>query len=113
MEQAINPDSLAQLRDLMGDALDDVLRTFIDYMPEQVDSLSSAINAKDADAVFNVAHKMKSSCGSIGATGLAQVAEEIEMIGRAGSTENTMVLFEKFRDLYTEVDALLKAELEK
>ena len=113
MEQAINPDSLAQLRELMGDALDDVLRTFIDYMPEQVDSLGSAINTNDAEAVFNVAHKMKSSCGSIGATGLAQVAEEIEMIGRAGSTENTRVLFEKFRDLYTEVDAVLKAELEK
>ena len=113
MEQALNMDALAELRELMGDGLNDVIRTFIDYMPEQVDSLSSAINAKDADTVFNVAHKMKSSCGSIGATGLAQLAEEIEMIGRSGTTENTPVLFEKFRDLYSEVDAQLKAELEK
>ena len=113
MQQALNTDALAELRELMGDALNDVIRTFIDYMPEQVDSLSSAINTKDADTVFNVAHKMKSSCGSIGAIGLAQLAEEIEMIGRSGTTENTSVLFEKLRDLYTEVDAQLKAELEK
>ena len=113
MEPALNMDSLAALRDLMGDGLDDVLRTFVDYMPEQIDSLNSAIDARDAETVFNVAHKMKSSCGSIGAAGLAKLAEEIELIGRSGTTDNTRVLFEKFRDLYDEVDVQLKAELEK
>lgn len=111
MEQALNMDALTELRDLMGDSLDEVLQTFIDYMPTQIDLLANAIRDDDAEQVFNVAHKMKSSCGSIGAHELAQLAEKIEMIGRSGTTENASTLLEEFKSLYVRVDAFLKSEL--
>ena len=111
MEEAIKMDALNQLRNLMGDSLNDVLQTYIDYIPGQLDELTRAISNDDADGVFNLAHKMKSSSSSIGALGLAHVAEQIELIGRSGSTDGTAELLEKLKGMYAEAETLLREQL--
>jgi len=113
MEQAIKIEALDELRSLMGDSLDEVLQTFIDYMPGQADDLSKAITNDDAESVFNIAHRMKSSSSSIGALNLAHMAEQIELIGRSGSTEGAAELLEKLQGLYADVEVLLREELKK
>ena len=113
MEEAIKMDALTELRSLMGDSIKEVLQTFIDYVPGQIDELTNAISEDDAERVFNLAHKMKSSSSSIGALGLAHVAEEIELIGRTGSTEGTAELLEKLKGLYAGAETLLREELDK
>ena len=111
MEEAIKMDALNELRSLMGDSLNDVLQTYIDYIPGQLDELTRAISNDDADGVFNLAHKMKSSSSSIGAIGLAQVAEQIELIGRSGSTDGTAELLEQLKGMYADAESVLRAEL--
>ena len=113
METAIKIEALNELRSLMGDSLDEVLQTFIDYVPGQIDELSTAVMNEDADSVFNLAHKMKSSSSSIGALGLAQMAEQIELIGRAGSTEGTAELLEKLKGMYSDAEVFLREQLKK
>ncbi len=113
MEEAIKLDALTELRSLMGDSINEVLQTFIDYVPGQIDELSEAINDDNADGVFNLAHKLKSSSSSIGALGLAHVAEEIELIGRSGSTEGTAELLEQLKGMYAGAETLLREELRK
>jgi len=113
MGQALNTEALNELRDLMGEALDEVLQTFIDYLPGQIEELSRAVNHQDANGVFNLAHRMKSSSSSIGAFGLASVAEEIEMIGRTGSTEGAAELLERLKHLYSDAESVVRAELLK
>ena len=113
MEQAIKMEALDELRSLMGDAVDEVLQTFIDYVPGQIDELGKAIINGDAESVFNIAHRMKSSSSSIGALGLAHAAEQIELIGRSGSTEGTAELLDNVKDLYTDVETLLREQLKK
>jgi HPt (histidine-containing phosphotransfer) domain-containing protein len=113
MEEAINSEALDELRSLMGESLDEVLQTFIDYVPDQINELSMAVNNGDAESVFNLAHKMKSSSSSIGALGLAHTAEQIELIGRAGSTEGTVELLEKLKGMYSDAEVLLRQELKK
>jgi HPt (histidine-containing phosphotransfer) domain-containing protein len=113
MEEAINAEALDELRSLMGESLDEVLQTFIDYVPDQINELSKAVFNNDADGVFNLAHKMKSSSSSIGALGLANTAEQIELIGRAGSTEGTVELLEQLKGMYADAEVLLREELKK
>jgi len=113
MEEAINLEALDELRSLMGESLDEVLQTFIDYVPDQINELSKAVFNNDADGIFNLAHKMKSSSSSIGALGLAHTAEQIEMIGRAGSTEGTVELLEQLKGMYADAEVLLREELKK
>ncbi len=113
MEQAIKMEALDELRSLMGDSLDEVLQTFIDYLPGQIDELSKAIINDDAESVFNTAHRMKSSSSSIGALGLAHTAEQIELIGRSGTTDGTAELLEKLKGLYADAETLLREQLKK
>lgn len=113
MEQALNMEMLIELRNLMGDALNEVLQTFIDYVPGQIDELSLAVSNNDADSIFNLAHRMKSSSSSIGAFGLASVAEQIEIIGRSGTTEGSAELLEKLKHLYSDTETLVREELAK
>ena len=113
MEEAIKMDALSELRNLMGDSLDDVLQTYIDYIPGQIEELDRAIDNDDADSVFNLAHKMKSSSSSIGALGIAQLAEQIELIGRGGSTDGTNELLQQLKGLYADAEALLREQLNK
>lgn len=113
MEEAINSEALDELRSLMGESLNEVLQTFIDYVPDQINELSKAVFNNDADGVFNLAHKMKSSSSSIGALGLAHTAEQIELIGRAGSTEGAAELLEQLKGMYSDAEVLLLEELKK
>ena len=113
MDQALNIEALNELRNLMGDALNEVLQTFVDYVPGQIDELSQAVSNDDAYGVFNLAHKMKSSSSSIGADGLAAVAEQLEVIGRSGTTEGTPELLAKLKHLYSDAESLVRKELAK
>jgi HPt (histidine-containing phosphotransfer) domain-containing protein len=113
MEEAINIEALDELRSLMGDSLNEVLQTFIDFVPDQINELSKAVINDDAESVFNLAHKMKSSSSSIGALGLAHTAEQMELIGRAGSTEGTVELLEQLKGMYSDAEVLLREELKK
>jgi HPt (histidine-containing phosphotransfer) domain-containing protein len=113
MEEAINSEALDELRSLMGESLNEVLQTFIEYVPDQINELSKAVFNNDADGVFNLAHKMKSSSSSIGALGLAHTAEQIELIGRAGSTEGAAELLEQLKGMYSDAEVLLREELKK
>ena len=112
-EHIANTEALNELRSLMGEALNEVLQTFIDYVPGQIDELSLAVTNQDAYSVFNLAHKMKSSSSSIGAFGLASVAEKIEMIGRSGTTEGTAELLEQLKSLYSDAENIVREELAK
>ena len=59
--------------------------------PTQVDAIEAAVAADDAAALVRPAHTLKSSSATVGAMRLAAAARELEMAGRAGSTESAHV----------------------
>jgi ribosomal protein S28E/S33 len=56
---------------------------------------------------------MKSSSSSIGASGLASVAEQIEIIGRTGSTQGAAELLVKLKTMYSDAETILHQQLNK
>lgn len=74
-----------EMKEMMGEAFKDVISLTVNTLPEQLTLLDEAIKQKNAEAIFNSAHRIKSASGTIGASGLAQKAEAIEMMGRAGN----------------------------
>jgi len=101
-----------EMKGVMGDVLKELIETFIDYMPGQLNDLNNAIDTNDADQVFSIAHRIKSSSNSIGALGLAETAEAIELIGRAGKTDGANSHFSTLSEQLAEVNVFLKQELE-
>lgn len=59
-----------------------MVELFISTMPSNVDALDQAIKAKDWEATWKAAHKMKSTIDSMQIVSLKQVIRDIEMAGR-------------------------------
>jgi histidine phosphotransfer protein HptB len=68
----------------------ELVETYIADTPAQLEAMTSAVEADDADALVRPAHTLKSSSATVGAMRLSSVARELEMAGRAGGLEATV-----------------------
>jgi len=110
-QTAMDTAAFSEMKELMGDTFKDIIAMCLQSLPEQLTEIEMAIKNQDADTLFHIAHKMKSSCGSIGAFGLAEKAEVIELIGRRDSTQGTNEAFAELQSSLEEVLTLLKEEI--
>ncbi len=60
---------------------------FQDDTPDRLDGLEKALAAGDAQATAELAHALKGAAGTIGATRLRGLAQELEKEGKSGSVE--------------------------
>lgn len=111
-QPAMDAGAFAEMKEMMGDAFKDVVSMCLQSLPEQSDQLALAIADNNADEIFNIAHRMKSSCGSIGAFGLAEKAEAIEKIGRNGSVDGASEALRELQHALDEVLVKLKDALD-
>jgi len=110
-QTAMDAAAFSEMKELMGDAFKDIIAMCLQSLPEQLTEIEMAINNQDANTLFHIAHKMKSSCGSIGAFGLAEKAEILELIGRRGSTQDSNEAYAELQSSLEEVLTLLKEEM--
>ncbi len=110
-QTAMDAAAFSEMKELMGDTFKDVLTLCTETLPEQLDAIETAIQTKNAESLFNFSHKMKSASGSIGAFGLAEKAEIIELIGRDGSTQVSDQAITDLRDATEQVLSIINAEL--
>lgn len=61
-----------------------VLGKFQERFPQQVAELEGLLETKDAERLATVAHRMKGNSANVSATGLQQIAAEIEDLCREG-----------------------------
>jgi len=110
-QAAIDTNAFAEMKELMGDTFKDVITMCLQSLPVQLNDIEASIQNQNAEAIFNASHKMKSSCGSIGAFGLAEKAEAIELISRNGSAEIPAEIFNELCEATNQVVSILDAEL--
>ena len=110
-QPAMDAAAFTEMKELMGEAFEDIITMCLQSLPEQLTEIETAIKNQDADIIFKISHKMKSSCGSIGAFGLAEKAEAVELIGRQGSTQGANEAFTELQSSLEEVLTILKKEI--
>lgn len=110
-QTAMDASAFSEMKELMGDTLNEVISLCLQSLPEQLNAIEDAIDKNNAESLFNVSHKMKSASGSIGAFGLAQKAETLEMIGRDGSTQVSDQAIDELRDATRQVITFLNSEM--
>lgn len=101
----------SEMKEIMEEVLPELLKTFIDYMPGLLNDLNKAIAENEPDQLFGISHRMKSSCNSLGALGVARTCESIEMIGRAGNTDGASELSGQLKEELGEVLEFFEEEL--
>ena len=110
-QTAMDASAFSEMKEMMGDTFKEVLLLCIETLPEQLSAIENAIETRDAESLFNISHKMKSSSGSIGAFGLAEKAEVIELIGRDGSTQVPDRAISELRDATRQVLSIISQEI--
>jgi CheY-like chemotaxis protein len=109
----LDPRALEQIRALQQPGAPDLVATvialYLDSARKLTEQISSAVAAGDADATRLAAHALKSSSGNVGATGLVEIARQLEALGREKQLDAARPLVSQMADEYQQVVVALKA----
>jgi len=84
----ISPSAFAELKAMSGDELiNELIDAFLEEAPNMLAAMQAALAVHDVDAFRRNAHSLKSNAETFGATALAAIARELEVMARAGSIE--------------------------
>jgi len=67
------------------DLVQKIAQKFAETGPNMVAQVKDAVASRDADAVYRAAHQLKGASATMGAVKLANIAADIEMLGREGN----------------------------
>jgi HPt (histidine-containing phosphotransfer) domain-containing protein len=103
----VNPDRLQEVA--MGDDefLSELIDLYLRDAPTQLEALGEAVASLDTAAVSAAAHKLKGSCGNVGAEGLMALCQKIESSGKASRLEELPALFQQVSHEFEEVNQML------
>ena len=108
---AIDNEAFEELRDLMGDDVEDfwleVVDKFLNVAPLKLQAIKDAVNQGDAEGIKAAAHALRGACTTIGATPLFQLCNELEQMGRDGIIVGAEILVLKIELEYQRVEMAL------
>jgi histidine phosphotransfer protein HptB len=110
-EHTLDPSIFGEMRDLMDDALEEFINTYLENSPLLINKMQEGLDNQNTQDVFHTAHQLKGGSGSIGATKLANIAKDIEQIAKGGSTAGIETLLSQLKQEFELVEKALKAEL--
>ncbi len=84
-EDAVDIEVLQELRLTLQNRFRPMLAAFLEETPRWLSQLRAALDINDSVGLRAFAHGLKSSCANLGATGLAELAGQIEELGRKGT----------------------------
>ena len=82
MSDAINLDTIEQLKELLGEKFDGLVTLYLTNGEKYVTSMKAGLVNGDAQAIVDAAHPFKSSSGNLGADALSAVCADIEAKGK-------------------------------
>jgi CheY-like chemotaxis protein/HPt (histidine-containing phosphotransfer) domain-containing protein len=106
--QALKP-IMALARPGRPSPLAKVISLYLEAWPEQNQSLRRAVAMADAEAMWKVAHALKSSSAIVGALSLSAIFKHLETLGRSGTTAGANEAFAEIERLFPAVRAALLA----
>ncbi|MBD2564965.1 MULTISPECIES: PAS domain S-box protein [Nostoc] len=106
---AIDAETFQALKDMIGDAeiLAEFIENYLEDAPQRLVAIHNAIDKKDATELRSVAHSLKSLSVTIGAMPFVELCQELETMGRNGTTLSASTLVPKLETEYQRVEAAL------
>ena len=105
----LDAEIIAELREVMEEEFSNLISIFLDDLPLQLDRLQTAVAANDAETIYQVAHKLKSSCSNLGLMRLAELFRRLEQAGRFQTLDGVAELLLCTQVLAHETAASLRA----
>jgi PAS domain S-box-containing protein len=70
------------------DLVKDILSVFINEIPQQLNALLQFLNEKEFKAIERQVHTIKGAAGNVSATGIQEIAKELEILAKSMDIEN-------------------------
>lgn len=93
------------------DVLVSMLSLFLKDSDQMVERLREASTRRDAKAVFELAHGLKSRSGVLGATRLAALSKELELAGRREDLSGADAQMAQIQEEFLRVSTCFRTEL--
>jgi HPt (histidine-containing phosphotransfer) domain-containing protein len=86
----IDKTTFEELKEMSGeDFINELIDTFLEDAPKLIEEINAALHTNDADTFRRAAHSMKSNAATFGASQLAALAKELEMLGKENRLKET------------------------
>ena len=87
--------------------------TFLEAVPITLESVRTAVRQSDAAGIATAAHALKGASLNVGAEAMASVSQELEELGKSGTSEGAAALAAKLDELYVAVKDALESRLDQ
>jgi CheY-like chemotaxis protein/HPt (histidine-containing phosphotransfer) domain-containing protein len=115
-ESAIDPKTLQSLQDLVGNdaaVMVEVIDSYLEDAPQLLRAIRAAADIGDASELHYAAHTLKSSSGTLGATRLCHLSQDLESMSKGGTTIAALALVAQLEAEYKRVEATLQVERQR
>ena len=107
----IDKTTFDELKQMSGDDfINELIDTFLEDAPKMIAEIKSSHAANNAETFRRAAHSMKSNAATFGASQLAALAKELEMLGKENKLHETgdrlTVLEEAYASVRNELTGL-------
>ena len=111
-EESIDGDVIESLRELGGsEMLSELTQLFFEDTRSSMATLRKALEEGDAQSVERVAHNLKGSCDSMGATRMAAICAELQDVGTSANLSRGPELLEHLKAEFERVRPALETEV--
>lgn len=84
----IDKATFEELKEMSGaDFINELIDAFLEDAPHMISQMEMALRAKDVESFRRNAHSLKSNANTFGATDLADLAKELEFMGRENNLD--------------------------
>lgn len=105
----IDKTTFEELKQMSGDDfINELIDTFLDDAPKMIAEIKSGLATNNADIFRRAAHSMKSNAATFGASQLAALAKELEMLGKENKLSETGDRLNALEEAYASVCDELK-----
>lgn len=109
---SVDPRVMSQLREVMEEEFADLLQTYLDGVPRELQRIRDALAAGNADIIVGSSHALKGSSANLGILRLSQLFRDLEALGRSGDLgEAAHNMVERIEAEFAVVQPLLESAL--
>lgn len=105
----IDQTTFNELKQMSGeDFINELIDTFLEDAPKMIAEMKTAQASNNAEVFRRAAHSMKSNAATFGASQLAALAKELEMLGKENKLPETGDKLQSLEEAYASVQSELK-----
>lgn len=108
MANTVNHEKLNELKELMGDAFNMLIETYITDSSNIITNLRKEKSSNNAAEVHRLAHSLKSSSANLGAQNISDIAKQLELEAKEGNLANADGYINQIEKLHPAVSGELR-----